>query len=123
MEQKRTANASTVLEENLKKALTEMLVLRLLSEREYYIGELGDTLKERSGGALCIVFPYAAIYRMEEYGYIYESGKRIGPDGRRRQYIAITDEGRVYVNRLIKAYAVVSKGVQEVLEKGGLENG
>lgn len=33
MEQKRTANASTVLEENLKKALTEMLVLRLLSER------------------------------------------------------------------------------------------
>ena len=85
MEQKRTANASTVLEENLKKALTEMLVLRLLSEREYYIGELGDTLKERSGGALCIVFPYAAIYRMEEYGYIYESGKRIGPDGRRRR--------------------------------------
>ncbi len=35
-------------------------------------------------------------------------------DGRRRQYIAITDEGRVYVDRLIKAYAVVSKGVQEV---------
>ena len=123
MEQKRTANASTVLEENLKKALTEMLVLRLLSEREYYIGELGETLKQRSGGALCIVFPYAAIYRMEEYGFLYECGKRIGPDGRRRQYLAITDEGRVYVDRLIKAYAVISKGVQQVLEKGGLENG
>ena len=123
MEQKRTANASTVLEENLKKALTEMLVLRLLSERDYYIGELGDTLKERSGGALSIVFPYAAIYRMEKYGYLYECEKRAGPDRRRRQYIAITDEGRVYVDRLIKAYAVISKGVQEVLEKGGLENG
>ena len=31
-------------------------------------------------------------------------------------------DGGVYVDRLIKAYAVISKGVQEVLEKGGLEN-
>ena len=123
MEQKRTSNAFAILGENMKKALTEMLVLRLLSERDYYIGELGDTLREQSGGALSIVFPYAAIYRMEKYGYLYECEKRAGPDGRRRQYLAITDEGRVYVDRLIKAYAVISKGVQEVLEKGGLENG
>ena len=123
MEQKRTSNAFAILGENMKKALTEMLVLRLLSERDYYIGELGDTLRERSGRALNIVFPYASIYRMEKYGYLYECEKRIGPDGRRRQYLAITDERRVYVDRLIKTYAVISNGVQQVLEKGGLENG
>ena len=43
--------------------------------------------------------------------------------GELAERVGITDEGRVYVDRLIKAYAVVSKGVQEVLEKGGLENG
>ena len=123
MEQKRTSNAFAILGENMKKALTEMLVLRLLSERDYYIGELGDTLRERSGRALNIVFPYASSYRMEKYGYLYECEKRIGPDGRRRQYLAITDERRVYVDRLIKTYAVISNGVQQVLEKGGLENG
>ena len=31
---------SVTLEENLKKALTELLILHLLSTREYFIGEL-----------------------------------------------------------------------------------
>ena len=82
------------LEENLKKALTEPLVLFLLSQREYYIGELTSVIQEKSGGALNIVFPYAAIYRMSRNGHITESQKWIAPDGRLRQYYAITDQGR-----------------------------
>lgn len=60
------------LEENLKKALTELLILRLLSERAYYIGELTQTLHQRSAGALRIVFPYSAIYRLLQGEYIAE---------------------------------------------------
>ena len=52
------------LEENLKKALTELLILFLFHEKEHYIGELSPLLEERSKGALSIVFPYAAIYRL-----------------------------------------------------------
>ena len=36
------------LEDNLKKALTELLILYLLSQREHYIGELTDEMREKA---------------------------------------------------------------------------
>ena len=50
-------------EENLKKALTEFLILFLFGEKEHYIGELSPLLEARSHGTLSIVFPYAAVLR------------------------------------------------------------
>lgn len=91
-------------EENLKKALTEMLLLYLLSQREYYIGELTDRLKANSAGALSIVFPYSALYRLQQAEYITETKKRNAPDGRRRQYYAITDAGCRYLEQLLRTY-------------------
>ena len=84
------------LEENLKKALTELLILFLFHEKEHYIGELSPLLEERSKGALSIVFPYAAIYRLTSAGYLTETKKRNAPDGRLRQYYKITKKGRDY---------------------------
>ena len=46
-----------VVEENLKKALVEMLVLALLHQREYHAPELTQALSEYSGGAVNISFP------------------------------------------------------------------
>lgn len=109
------------LEENLKKALTETLVLFLLSQREYYIGELTAVIQEKSGGALNIVFPYAAIYRMSRGGYITESQKRIAPDGRLRQYYTITEQGRAYLSGLLDTYRRFSRGVSDILSSGGDE--
>lgn len=103
------------LEDNLKKALTELLVLKLLSTREYYIGELTSEIKEKSGGALVIVFPYGAIYRMTRSGYIAEGKKRNAPDGRLRQYYTITEMGRAYLTQLMAEYARVAEGVDNVL--------
>ena len=111
-------DASISLEENLKKALTELLILRLLSDREYYIGELTASLKEKSHGALSIVFPYGAVYRLQQAGHIRELEKRNAPDGRRRQYYQITDAGRDYLRQLITIYTAFSKGVDAVLAKG-----
>lgn len=110
-----------VLEENLKKALTELIVLFLLSEKEYYIGELTEAIKSRSQGALTIVFPYGAIYRLQQAGHIVESKKCIAPDGRRRQYFKITAVGRAYMQQLLETYARFSRGVAEVLEGGGAQ--
>ena len=107
-----------LLEENLKKALTELLVLYLLSQKEYYIGELTATLHEKSNGALTIVFPYAAIYRLQQSDYITESKKRNAPDGRRRQYYTITEKGSCYLRQLLEIYRKFSDGVSAVLEKG-----
>ena len=90
-------SASKNLEENLKKALTEFIMLSLLAERECYIGQMTAMIEERSEGKLSLVFPYAAVYRLLDSGHIADVGKRFAPDGRRRQYYSITDSGRAYL--------------------------
>ena len=109
-------NNSASLEDNLKKALTELLVLQLLSERDYYIGELTSTLKHRSNNTLNIVFPYGAVYRLQQSEYIAEGQKRIAPDGRRRQYYSITPKGLQYLDLLRSIYCRFIQGVETVLK-------
>lgn len=109
---------SLSLEDNLKKALTEVLVLHLLSAKDCYIGELTAAIHDKSHGAMTIVFPYSAIYRLEQSGYLTESGKRNAPDGRRRQYYRITDTGRAYLGQLKEIYARFSNGVADILAEG-----
>ena len=111
-------SAGFMLEENLKKALTELLVLFLLSEKDCYIGELTAAINTRSHGALNIVFPYGAIYRLEEAGFIREIDKRTAPDGRRRQYLGITDKGKVHLTMLLDTYRIFSQGITDILEGG-----
>lgn len=106
------------LEENLKRALMEMLLLSLLSEKESYVGELVERMEEHSGKRLNVVFPYSALYRAEEAGFIRETRKRIAPDGRRRQYMAITPEGTAYLRILKDTYAQFTQGVAGILEAG-----
>lgn len=116
METKKGTRFASSLEENLKKALTELMVLKLMSHREYYIGELTQALCKKSGNILSIVFPYGAIYRMSRSGYIAESKKRTAPDGRLRQYYTITDTGREYLVQLLETYRRFTTGVEAVLE-------
>lgn len=106
------------MEENLKKAVTEMLLLALLGREDMYAGQLMSALEEDSGGALSIVFPYAALYRLIDNKYICEAYKKIAPDGRRRQYYQITDAGRAYLGELQGVYRRVIGGVDRILASG-----
>lgn len=103
------------LEENLKKALTELLILFLFGEKEHYIGELSSLLEERSHGVLSIVFPYAAIYRITQAGYLKETQKKTAPDGRLRQYYSITETGRAHLQELLTTYHLFFQGVNDIL--------
>lgn len=105
------------LEENMKKAVTELLLLTLLARKESYIGELTEQICQKSRNTLFLIFPYAAIYRLEREEYICETTKRIAPDGRRRQYFSITDNGRKYLEELQKAYLNFIDGVSYILEE------
>lgn len=109
------------LEINMKKALTELLLLSLLGRKECYIGELTQLLEQYSGGVLRLTFPYSAIYRLEQSGCIRELPKRTAPDGRRRQYYAITPEGRVYLARQAQIFRAFCGGVDAVLDGEGKE--
>lgn len=117
MEQPRSGS-SLGMEDNLKKAVTEMLVLTLLKGEDMYAGQILDAIKARSGGALSIVFPYAVLYRLISNGYIIEGYKKTAPDGRRRQYYQITETGRRYVEELTGLYRRFSAGVTLLLEGG-----
>lgn len=103
------------MEENLKKALSELLVLALLHERDYYALELAPAITERSHGAITITFPYAILYRMIEQQYIQELPKRIAPDGRRRQYFGITEMGRDYFRQIWTIYKAFTCGVDQLV--------
>lgn len=104
------------MEENLKKALSEFLVLALLHQQECHVPELTAAIPEKSGGAISVVFPYAILYRMIEQGYIQELPKRIAPDGRRRQYYGITEAGRAYFCQLRGIYTAFIGGVDRLLD-------
>lgn len=113
------SGSSLGMEENLKKAVTEMLVLTLLSREDMHAPQITQALEEESGGALSIVFPYSVLYRLISNGYITEAYKKIAPDGRRRQYYQITQAGRDYQAELEELYRRFSAGVVLLLEKGG----
>lgn len=113
------SGSSLGMEENLKKAVTEMLVLTLLSREDMHAPQITQALEEESGGALSIVFPYSVLYRLISNGYIIEAYKKPAPDGRRRQYYQITQEGRDYQAQLEELYRRFSAGVVLLLEKGG----
>ena len=106
------------IEENLKKALSEMLVLKLFSDEERYIGELPSLLEKQSGGRLSITSLYAAVYRLLGNGSIESVGQRISSDGRRRQFYGITEEGSTRFTAQKQVYEEFIKGVNSVLRKG-----
>lgn len=115
-EKTKKSGSSAGMEDNLKKSVTEMLVLLLLREREMYAGEISAELNKRSGGLCGIVFPYSTLYRMLDFGYLCEqSPKRIAPDGRRRQYYRITDTGKAHLEDLLACYRRFSGGVDAVM--------
>jgi len=103
------------MEDNLKKAVTEMLVLTQLEQEDMYSTQITKSLETGSGGALSIVFPYATLYRLINGGYIIEAYKKTAPDGRRRQYFQITEQGRSYVAELKGFYRQFSHGVSLLL--------
>lgn len=104
------------MEDNLKKAVTELMLLSLLNEEDMYAGQMLREIEERSDKALKIIFPYAALYRLIDFGYIIEAVRRNAPDGRRRQFYRITDKGRAYFDELLPVYRAFIDGVQKVLD-------
>lgn len=102
------------LTENLKKGLTEFLVLSCLEKRPMSIYEILRFLDEKSGGNCKITFPYALIYRLTGYGFIADDGKRIS-DNRLRAFYRITDEGKVYLEQMRKEYDAFSSGMSALL--------
>lgn len=117
------SSSSQGMEENLKKAVIEMLVMLLLDKEDMHSVQITQTLEERSDDTLNLSFPYALLYRLIECGYIREAYKKTAPDGRRRQYYQITEEGRRHLAALLTTYRRFSANMDRLLEGGEAKNG
>ena len=112
----KTSGNPASLQIALKKATTEMLVLRLLREKPMYTYEMMSSIQERSGGDIVFNTLYLSIYRLEENGYIQEHSKVMSEDNRTRIYFAITDAGSDYLDALIQEYKRYTAALTKVME-------
>ena len=84
-----------MLERELKRGSTEVLVLALLEERERHGYELGSLIERRSEGKIRLYAAslYPMLYRLEADGFV--EGRWVERAGtRRRRYYRITPAGR-----------------------------
>lgn len=116
MNMKRNENRdySEKMTENLKKAVTEMLILSFLAKKDMTIYEILNILDFQSNSICKIQYPYGVIYRMSDRGYIEISGKMIS-DERRRIHYRITDLGREYLEKITKEYNTFQYGVNLII--------
>ena len=86
---------TTLLERELKRGSTEVLILALLDERQRHGYDISRLIEERSGGAITFhtASLYPTLYRLEDRGLI--EGRWVERAGqRRRRYYRLTAAGR-----------------------------
>lgn len=123
MAERRTKTSGTPasIREAMKKATTEMLVLFVLRQRPMYTYEMMQTLETMSDGKITFNTLYQAIYRLKDFGYIYEKEKVVSEDNRVRIYFAVTESGETYLQALIAEYRSFTGAVDQILATGGQE--
>jgi transcriptional regulator len=86
---------TTLLERELKRGSTEVLILALLDERQRHGYDISRLIDERSGGAITFhtASLYPTLYRLEDKGLV--EGRWVERAGqRRRRYYRLTASGR-----------------------------
>ena len=84
-----------ILDRELKKGSTELLVLSLVEDRPRHGYEIGKLIEQRSGGVVQfhVASLYPLLYRLEKRGWI--QGRWVERAGqRRRRFYRITPQGR-----------------------------
>lgn len=107
------------INDQLKKATTEMLVLFVLRQKPMYTYEMMSTIEALSEGRLTFNTLYQAIYRLRDFGYISESGKVTSDDNRTRVYFSVTEAGEQYLKDLRVEYQNFIDTISLIFSKDG----
>lgn len=96
---------TTQIQNSLKKATIEMILLKLLSESDMYGYQLCQEIKKRSSDQYTILegSMYPILYRLSEEGYIVPYNKKVGKR-QIRVYYHMESIGTDYLNNLIEHY-------------------
>ncbi|MCM1541919.1 MAG: PadR family transcriptional regulator [Blautia sp.] len=105
-------------EQQMKKGVLEMLVLRLLSEKEKYGYQLICELRDQSDDMFLLKEGtlYPILYRMEDDGLV--ASRWSEPKGREvsRKYYGITAEGRDTLEQLRTLWGRFSEKVDSIMK-------
>ncbi len=98
-----------------KRAVSPLMVLALLQERQMYGYEISQQINQRSKKKLSIAVLYPVLYRLEEQGYIC-IGDTTVENGRARNYYAITEAGRAYLEQTYEEFTELSALFRRIVE-------
>lgn len=106
------------IEENLKVGILDILILKLLTERELYGYEIKQLIFERSNHNIIIKEGslYGPLYRMGKKNFIFSRKELVGKK-RFRMYYSITDLGRQYLSTAEIAYKQLTNGAWNIMYK------
>lgn len=98
------------IDKDLVAASATPLVLAILAEGESYGYALLRRVRELSDGELAWTdgMLYPLLHRLERLGYVTTEW-RTPPEGRRRRYYAITDDGRAALAEHRRQWAAVAR--------------
>ena len=107
------------IDKDLVAASATPLVLAILAEGESYgyailkrVREISDGELEWTDGML-----YPLLHRLHRLGYVTREW-RIPPEGRRRSYYAITDEGRAALAEHKRQWVTVARALGDIWGRG-----
>lgn len=105
------------MERELRRGTLELILLKLLSEKDMYGYQISSTLEERSNrefklkeGTL-----YPVFYRLEDAGHI-EARWETPARGKPRKYYRLTEDGKNYLDRLTNDWKAFVRTVNVLLE-------
>ncbi len=106
------------LERELKRGTLEMVILKLLEERQMYGYELIAALDQRGGPQFQLKegTVYPVLYRQEDAGFI-EARWETADRGVPRKYYRLTESGAKQLARLITEWEEFSAAIDRLLGK------
>ncbi len=108
------------IDKDLVAASATPLVLSILSEDESYGYAILRRVRELSGGDIEWTdgMLYPLLHRLSRLGYVTTEW-RTTPEGRRRRYYAITDDGRAALAEQQRQWATVTRALDDVWRGAG----
>jgi PadR family transcriptional regulator, regulatory protein PadR len=108
------------IDKDLVAASATPLVLAILAESESYGYAVLKRVRELSGGELEWTdgMLYPLLHRLSRLGYVTTEW-RSPPEGRRRRYYAITDDGRAALAEQRRQWMTVTRTLDDVWRDSG----
>lgn len=105
------------MDRELKRGTLEMLLLKLLSEREMYGYEIVTTVERRGSGlAVKDGTLYPVLYRLEEAGFVEPRWETEGR-GVPRKYYRVTAAGTEHLAELIQEWRTFVSAIETILQQ------